>query len=36
MRKAAAFVGVALATMAFVFLTGRLFQAGIVAVGRCF
>jgi hypothetical protein len=36
MKKAAVFIGVALATMAFIFLSGRLFQTGIVAVGRCF
>ena len=36
MKKAAVFIGVALTTMAFIFLTGRFFQTGIVAVGRCF
>lgn len=36
MKKAAVFIGVALATMAFVFFTDRIFQTGIVAVGRCF
>jgi hypothetical protein len=36
MKKAAVFVVIALATMAFIFLSGRLFQTGVVAVGRCF
>jgi hypothetical protein len=36
MKKAAAFIAIALATMAFVFVSGRLFQTGLVAVGRCF
>jgi hypothetical protein len=36
MRKAGAFVAIALATMAMIFLTTKLLHAGFVVAGRCF
>jgi hypothetical protein len=35
-RKAAAFAAIALVTMAMIFLTTKLLQAGFVVAGRCF